>query len=145
MLTKLQMLAKVEEVVSDVQKHSEPFPGFTGYNGAAPAPIFEIMMMEKLGDKTEQTKKGKPKSGFPDTGCTANVGFYHSLEDAYEAITSNMCDIRENTYRAAFLLCRFPGLYSAVDKDWRMYFVYNEETRGYEQQEEPKLLEKFTY
>ena len=136
MLTKTQLREKVEKTLAQKPGNSEE-AGKRALSESAP--IYEIMMMEKLGDTSEMLRDGRP-SGFPDTGCTASMGFYHSLDDAYDAIVANACDIRETVYDAAFLFCRFPGLYCPVDSGWRMYFVFDNDTKEYKQQEEPKLF-----
>ena len=101
-------------------------------------PIFEIMVLEHA--NKEDIYPSGTHSGFPDMGATDTPGFYHDIDHAYDAIVNNMCDIRETVYDAAFLLCRFPGLYQHAGKDLRMYFVYNKETCRYEQKEEPEIF-----
>lgn len=101
-------------------------------------PIFEIMVFEHA-NKEDIYPSGK-HSGLPDMGATDTPGFYHDIDHAYDAIVNNMCDIRETVYDAAFLLCRFPGLYQHAGKGLRMYFVYNKETGQYEQKEEPEIF-----
>jgi hypothetical protein len=112
------------------------------FNGQQP--IFEIMMLENTGDKELVYPTGKP-SGFPDTGITDTVGFYYELDKAIEALHCNTCDLRETVYDAAFILCRFPGLYNCVPSEGRMYFVWDKEKEGYFEAEEPELFKRVAY
>ena len=107
-------------------------------------PIFEIMMMENKGDNEIVYPTGKP-SGFPDTGITDTVGFYYELEKSIEALHCNACDLRETVYDAAFVLCRFPGLYDCVPSEGRMYFIWDKEKEGYFEAEEPELFKHVAY
>ena len=106
-------------------------------------PIYEIMMIQHA-DKELVYPTGK-HSGFPDTGCTAVMGFYYDLDDAEEAVASNGCDIHEHLYNAAFILARFPGLYQAVGNDMRLYFVWDKENEIFVQKEEPKIFAHIAY
>ena len=107
-------------------------------------PIFEIMMLENTGDKELVYPTGKP-SGFPDTGITDNAGFYYELDKAIEALHHNACDLRETVYDAAFILCRFPGLYDCVFSEGRIYFVWDKENEGYFEAEEPEWFKRVAY
>ena len=106
-------------------------------------PIYEIVLIEHA-NKELVYAKGK-RSGFPDTGAVSNVGFYYDLDTAVSSVKENCCDMREQVYDAAFILCRFPGLYETVSSNQRMYFVWNEETKGYVQEEEPKIFSHIAY
>lgn len=107
-------------------------------------PIFEILMLEKTGEKPIIYPTGKD-SGFPDTGTTDVPGFYYNLDDAIHAMHVNSCDLREYVYQAGFILCRFPGLYRSVGKDLRMYFLWDESRNGYFETEEPKSFAHIAY
>lgn len=104
-------------------------------------PIYEILVFEKPDSETVYPT-GK-HSGFPDMGATMSPGFYHSFQDAYDAIINNACDIWETCYDGAFLLCRLPGLYMPVASEGRMYFTYDHETRHYVQKEEPPIFNHY--
>lgn len=100
-------------------------------------PIFEILVFEKPNE--ELMFNGK-QSGFPDMGAQDNVGFYYEFHAAYEAIKENICDIHETVYDAAFLICRFPGLYNPVSSEGRIYFVWDDAKGGYNEAEEPEIF-----
>ena len=102
-------------------------------------PIYIIMMMEKPGNEEiiHNHNGARIPSGFPDHGATDEVGFYYELDTAMDAITQNWCDIQEHVYSAAFLLCKFPGLYETTTTEARMYFLWDSETETFVQKEEP--------
>ena len=102
-------------------------------------PIYVIMMMEKSGEDPVISKSGK-NLGWPDLGCTAEMGFYHEMADAIEAMHENACDIRECCYDYGFVLKQTPGLYSNVGKDDRIYFKWDDNKQGFYETEEPKRL-----
>ena len=106
-------------------------------------PIFDILLFENA-EKEVMGKTGK-KLGFRDLGCTDNVGYYYNLDDAISALNENACDMRETVYDAAFILCRFPGLYQNSGTEGRMYFRWDPEREGYFQAEEPKIFEHIAY
>lgn len=109
-------------------------------------PIFDILLFEhEYKEKIYHTTKGYKPSGFPDLGSSADVGFYHDLDDAIQAMHENSCDIRECVYNAGFVLCRFPGLYQCAGSDLRMYFTWNDEKGGFFEAEEPKIFEHIAY
>lgn len=109
-------------------------------------PVFTILMVEKADEELiyhQSTTAGEKKdvrSGFPDTGDTFDVGFYHNVDDAIEALASNCCDIQEGIYQAGFILCRFPGVYPVVSSGMRMYFRWNAEEGKFVQAEEPSIF-----
>ena len=105
-------------------------------------PIYIIMMMERPGNEEiiYNHNGAKTPSGFPDHGATDEVGFYYELETAITAITQNWCDIQEHVYRAAFLICKFPGLYEGSTTESRMYFVWDSNAETFVQQEEPTFF-----
>lgn len=106
-------------------------------------PIYRIFLFEKS-DK-ELIYEGGQHSGFPDTGCIMDAGFYYDLDDAIHAMNTNACDIRECVYNAGFILCHFPGLYESCGTEGRLYFVWNEEKKGFYQQEEPAIFAHMAY
>ena len=101
-------------------------------------PIYEILVFENP-DKELIYKTGLPL-GWPDMGAQDVVGFYYDIDDAIDVLHENICDIRETVYDAAFLICRFPGLYNNVGTEGRMYFLWDNEKDGYFQKEEPNLF-----
>lgn len=106
--------------------------------GEVVKPIYEILAFE-YPDKEEVYPTGK-HSGFPDMGAQDSVGYYYEFDSAYKAITENWCDIHETVYNAAFLICRFPGLYSCVGSNGRIYFVWDPEKEGYVEADEPEIF-----
>ena len=109
-------------------------------------PIFALYLFTNPNKEKIYVKDGKEiKSGFPDTGGAYEPGFYYTLEDAVSAMNENRCDIRETCYDAGFVLCRFPGLYEACCTYARMYFVWDEEKRGFFQAEEPEIFRHVAY
>ena len=106
--------------------------------GEYDVPIYEVFVVQHP-DRELVYPSGK-HSGFPEMGCTATMGFYYDLDDAIEAVEVNACDIHETMYDAAFVICRFPGLYNSVGREGRAYFVWNGETEGYEEKEEPRVF-----
>ena len=106
-------------------------------------PIYSILLFE-YPDKQYMYEDGK-ESGFPDLGANNEIGYYHSLEHAIDAMNVNNLDMREETYNAGFILCRFPGLYNSVGHLARMYFVWNDDEGGFFQAEEPEIFEHMVY
>lgn len=107
------------------------------------APIYEILLF--VNPNTElYSKTGKPL-GFPDLGGSDMPGFYYNIQDAIDAMHENACDIRECTYSAGFVLCRFPGLYESAGTKERMYFVWDDEKGGFYEQEEPEIFQHIAY
>lgn len=102
-------------------------------------PIYRIFMMQ-YADKEKIYEKTGKKSGYPDMGCTEDVGFYYDLDNAINALENNSCDIREYLYDAAFILKTYEGLYDCVSTESRIYFKWNEEKQGFFQEEEPKIF-----
>lgn len=102
-------------------------------------PIFEILLFTKTGEDDLVLPNGK-KSGFPDTGSEARMGYYNDLDAAIDAMHTNAADIQECCYRAGFVLCRFPGLYRDVGKEARIYFRWDAERKGFFEAEEPRLF-----
>ena len=106
-------------------------------------PVYEIMLFENP-NKELIYKSGK-KSGFPDTGSECVCGFYHSIDEAIDAVSTNAGDMRETIYDAGFILCRFPGIYSAVVKEGRIYFVWNNDNHEYRPETEPGIFRNMAY
>lgn len=109
-------------------------------------PIFELVVFEKPNAETiYHTENGDIASGYPDTGGENNVGFYYDLDDAIQAMNENSLDIQEHCFHAGFVLCRFPGLYNAVIKDARMYFLWDPERGGFFEAPEPEIFKHIAY
>lgn len=109
-------------------------------------PIFSILLFENPNKEFYVEKNGKHvPSGFPDLGDSYEVGFYYELESAISALESNACDIHEGCYNAAFILCRFAGLYPGCSVHERMYYVWDKEGYGYVQVEEPKIFKHVAF
>ena len=101
-------------------------------------PIYEILMFEHP-DKELIYPSGK-HSGFPDMGATSTSGFYYDINDAIQAVEEDRCGLRETIYDAAFILCRFCGLFQTVSSEFRMYFIWDADKEGYIQKEEPIIF-----
>ena len=95
-------------------------------------PIYRVFMQEKSGADTTK--------GWPDTGCTADMGFYYDLEDAIEAMHMNACDIRECVYDYGYVITQYPGLYRFPSYMGRIYFKWDEERKGFYEAEEPEQM-----
>lgn len=110
-------------------------------------PIFRIFLFEHADKELIYHRDGQPdkRSGFPDTGATADMGFYYDIDDAIRAMNENVCDIRETVYDAGFILVQFPGLYQCADTSQRMYFRWDDARQGYFQQEEPIIFRHIAY
>lgn len=110
-------------------------------------PIFSLFLFEHPDkERIYDMKDGSKKpSGFPDTGGTYEPGFYYNLDHAIEAMNENACDIRETCYNAGFILCRFAGMYECCGSYARMYFVWDDEKKGFFQQEEPDIFKHIAY
>ena len=106
-------------------------------------PIFQIMTFTNP-DK-EMIYPTQKTSGFPDEGTINEPGFYYAIDDALRAVENNEGDIWETCYDAAFILCKFPGLYQSAGTGLRMYYVFNKDTKMYEQKEEPAIFRHVAY
>lgn len=106
-------------------------------------PIFELMLFENA-NKELIYPTGK-RSGFPDLGASMVAGFYYELETAIQALNENWADIRETVYDAAFILCKFPGLYMEVSSEGRIYFKWDSLKQGYFEQNEPEIFKHVAY
>lgn len=96
-------------------------------------PIYRVFMQEKSGAELDSR-------GWPDTGCTADMGFYYDKEDAIEAMHENMADIRECVYDYGYVIKQNPGLYTCPTSLDRIYFKWDEERQGFYEAEEPKAM-----
>lgn len=106
-------------------------------------PIWEILLFENPDKEHMLQKNGESVgSGFPDMGDKYTTGFFYDLDTAISVVESNSCDIQEGCYNAAFILCRFQGLYSGCSIHERMYFVWDSEARKFVQAEEPKIFKR---
>lgn len=110
-------------------------------------PVYCIMLFENPDKELVYTNPGTPDkpSGFPDTGSSEDVGFFHSLKDAIEALETNMFDMREGIYNAGFILAHFQGIYETAGTNERMYFVWDDEKQGFVQKEEPAIFAHVAY
>lgn len=110
-------------------------------------PIYSILLLEYSNrpHMVVNSSGEEVPSGFPDTGDRHDVGFYYDLKTAIEVLNSNCCDIQEGCYTAAFILCRFQGLYAGCSQQERMYFVWDAERKGFFQQEEPEIFLHIAY
>lgn len=107
-------------------------------------PIYALMLFEHP-DKEFVYKETGKHSGFPDLGCSFEAGFYYDLDDAVSAMHENVCDIRETVYSAGFVLVRFPGVYHPSGSYGRIYFVWDENRKGFYEAEEPEIFSHVAY
>lgn len=115
----------------------ELFEHLSEIRGGQP-PIYEIYLMREAA-KEYILPSGKP-TGWPDTSGDS-VGFYYELESAVNALHENVLDIRDGgVFNAAFILCKFPGLYSSAGRDMRLYFLWDEAKDGFWEAEEPEIF-----
>ena len=90
-------------------------------------------------------EKNGVHSGFPDLGRTDEPGFYYDVDTAVKAMHENACDIRETVYSAGFVLVKFPGMYSPAGPKERIYFLWDDERKGFFEAEEPGLFDHLAY
>ena len=136
-------MSKYQEMLDYVKWYQEKYKY---KNGNTSNPIFEIMVFEYPDKELIYHKpEGEVHSGYPDTGCVNHVGFYYELDTAIQAMNENWCDIQETVYHAGFILCRFPGLYNSALTEHRLYFLWDEEKKGFFEAEEPKIFEHVAY
>ena len=134
-------MSKYQEMLDYVKWYQEKHKD---KNDNVPNPIFEIMLFEYPNKEMIYHKpEADVPSGWPDTGCVDHMGFYYELDTVIQAMNENWCDIQETYYYAGFVLCRFPGLYQAVLS--RMYFLWNEENKGFFEAEEPEIFKHVAY
>ena len=109
-------------------------------------PIFQIFLFENADKELIYENDGKKKnSGFPDTGCIGDFGFYYDIDQAIEALNTNAADIHECVYDAGFILVKFPGLYDSCSSSERMYFRWDSEKEGFFEAEEPEIFSHVAY
>lgn len=114
---------------------------YTDKDGKTPIPIFEIVLFEHPDKELIYHKpNGDIRSGYPDMGSENRMGFYYELETAIRAMNENWADIQETVFHAGFVLCRFPGLYSSVIDEARIYFVWDEDRQGFFESPEPEIF-----
>ena len=136
-------MSKYQEIQDYIKWYQEKY---TQKNGTKPIPIFEIMVFEHPNKEITYMRLGNVIcSGYPDTGGENHMGFYYKLDTAIKAMNENWADIQEHCFHAGFILCRFPGLYQSVIKEARMYFLWDEERKGFFEAEEPKIFEHVAY
>ena len=136
-------MSKYQEIKDYIKWYQEKY---IDKNDTKPIPIFEIMVFENPNKELIYHKlEEETHSGWPDPGCTSHMGFYYELDTAIKAMNENWADIQEHCFHAGFILCRFPGLYQSVIKEARMYFLWDEERKGFFEAEEPKIFEYIAY
>jgi hypothetical protein len=134
-------MSKYQEILDYVKWYQEEHKD---KNSNTLNPIFEIMLFEYPNKEMIYHKpEGDVLSGWPDTGCVDHVGFYYELDTAIQTMNENWGDIQETCYHAGFILCRFPGLYQAAIH--RIYFLWNEEKKGFFEAEEPEIFKHVAY
>lgn len=107
-------------------------------------PIYAIMLFEHPAKELVYEENGV-HSGFPDLGRTDEPGFYYDVDTAVRAMHENACDIRETVYSAGFVLVKFPGMYSPAGPKERIYFLWDDERKGFFEAEEPALFAHVSY
>lgn len=111
-------------------------------------PIYLVMLFNG-GAKEAVFPAGTPKAGkptgFPDITDKYCPAFYYSMNAAIQAVTENICDIRENIYNEAFVLCRFQGMYSYAGPHERLYYTWDSSLKKFVLAEEPELLQRVAY
>ena len=101
-------------------------------------PIYEIVLFTRPGTEMDEL-------GWPDTGTSDHPGFYYELDTAIQALNENWGDMFECCFIAGLILPKFPGTYSFCHADERMYFLWDDERRGFFEAEEPATLEHLLY
>lgn len=97
-------------------------------------PIYEIVLFERAGDTYD-------KYGLPNHGIDDHPAFYYDLDTAIRAMNENWGDIQDCAFHAGFVYARFPGAYSYCGPESRMYFLWDEERKGFFEAEEPNTYE----
>ena len=134
-------MSKRQEILNYIKWYQEKYKD---KSDNAPNPIFEIMLFEYPDKEIIYHKpEGDVLSSLPDTGCVNHVGFYYELDTAIQAMNENWGDIQETCYHAGFILCRFPGLYQATIH--RIYFLWDEEKKGFFEADEPEIFKHIAY
>jgi len=136
-------MSKYQEIQDYIKWYQNKY---TQKDGTKPVPIFEIVVFENPDKELIYHKpEGDTYSGFPDTGGENYMGFYYDLDTAIKAMNENWADIQECCFRAGFVLCHFPGLYQSAGKEQRIYFLWDEEKKGFFEAEEPNIFRHVAY
>lgn len=113
--------------------------------GKSVSPVYEICLFRYPCKELIFEKDGKKiPSGTPYANLNS-MGFYYNLDDAVEVMHDNVCDIQETVFHAGFILCRFPGLYYGAGPDSRIFFLWDEERKGFFEVDEPELFKHIAY
>lgn len=109
-------------------------------------PVYEIILFEHP-DKKEYHEKNGKHTGFwsPDLGIVSKPGFYYDLDAAVKTMHENAWDIHSPILRAGFVISRFPGVFQTMGREGRIYFLWNEEKKGYFEADEPDTFSLFGY
>ena len=102
-------------------------------------PVFEVFMIQHA--NKQMIGIDGSELGLPELGHMSSIGFYYDIWNAVDALHQNMGDFRaDGGYECGFVLVRYQGVYSSViDRD-RMFFMWDEDRKGYFEAEEPELL-----
>ena len=135
-------MTSIQDIKDHIKYHQERYTP----EGEEPLkPIFEIALFEHPDKEMIYHKNGQDiPSGFPDAPMDT-MGFYYELETAIQAMNENWCDIQETVFHAGFIFCKFPGLYQCATQNARMYFLWDEEKKGFFQAEEPEIFHHIAY
>ena len=104
-------------------------------------PIYEIWMIDDP-EKPFAYENGTISEDIPGSDVEY-FGYYYELETASVALHENWTDLRETIYEAAFVICRFPGLTEPGIA--RIFFLWDEESQGFFEAEEPDLFKCVCY
>ena len=113
--------------------------------GYSDPPIYEIVLFEHPNKELIYVRDGNEiHSGFPDAEIN-NMGYYCELDTAIKAMHENWLDIQETVFHAGFILCRFPGLYESAGRYERIFFLWDEEKKGFYEADEPEIFYHVAY
>ena len=136
-------MSNYQEIQNYIKWYQEKYKDL---KGNSPIPLFEIMLFKYSNKELIYHKpEGDIHSGWPDTGGENYMGFYYELDTAIQAMNENWCDIQETCFSAGFILCRFPGLYNSALSNHRMYFLWDEEKKGFFEADEPAIFKHVAY
>lgn len=102
-------------------------------------PIYCIVMMEKSGADPIKYMNDE-NVGLPDIGKKAEMGFFYDKDLAFEAMHTNSFNIHERLYNYGYVIMQFPGLYQGPRSGERQYFKWDENSRGFFEDEERDLI-----
>lgn len=102
-------------------------------------PIYEITLLEHPCKEWVFEKDGRSISSRLPEISDNRMGFYYELDTAIRAMNENWADIQEFCFHAGFILCHFPGLYNETGPQGRIYFLWDEDRKGFFEAEEPEL------